>query len=96
MNRKNKFHSSNDSHNTAKDQPELVKSKNHYFERSNKFIFLTVNIVWKKSNKSYDEERQDVYQLVGIICDNLFQKEDNDQSIIFYFDGDDWIHNEEK
>ena len=46
----------------------------------------------RKVNKSFNEERIDVYHLVGIICEDLFQKDENDKSFMSYFDGDDWIH----
>ena len=43
------------------------------------------------------ENRLDVYNLAGIICDNLFQKDSSDEkSVIFYFDGKYWKHDNKK
>ena len=58
---------------------------------------LNFCIVSQNANVSIIDERYDVYELVGIICDNLFQEDTNDnKSVMLYYDGNHWINNGEK
>ena len=43
-----------------------------------------------------EPDSKDEYNLVGIICNSPFLSNEDDKSIYFYFDGEDWTHNHEK
>ena len=89
--------SSKSSYQTARDRLGTPDSEGQHFERSTFDInFILILVCQQNAHKFRIDERQDVYNLVGIVCDDLFQKDENEKSVMFYFDGDKWVHEKER
>ena len=75
----------------CKNQEELILTKVYLY-----YLNLDLFLVCKKIDESSNEQKTNMYELVGIISDDLFEKGETHKSFVFYFDGQNWIQDGQK